>query len=240
MVDLKINLNKLILFLFVLFAVSCKKQMATQTRRCTADGVEIFNGNVKELIVIENSLNGEHFSKADTVFFDEKGDIIKESARHEINDTIRVTKSGYVNEYNSSDEKSRTIEYDTDYAFGRIENTSKLIFNYNSLGQVVSSEDNCQNKNSCLIDYFMYDHAGDCIEIKRGDEPDFVTSDSNKYYNHLLVETQSYLYFGKIREASTKQTYRYFLFDKTKNWVKMMAFLDGEKLSLTTRKITYY
>lgn len=218
----------------MLLVLSPQKNFTTTTT-ISDNRPEILNGRVKLIIENDASLTGT-FSPADTSYFDKEGDL-KESRGNGRTGKIIVK---YTSKYDHVGQKLSINAILNEYAFGHVTNSSTMIFKYNKLGHITSSEDYCQPKHICDINLYTYDQHNNAIEISQSNGLGVQFSETLKYNNHLLVEDVYYFYDREIRENQKKTTYKYLSFDKQGNWTQKVTNDGAKKTWLTTRKIIYY
>jgi hypothetical protein len=235
LIMIAMSFNKLISVCAILFICSCQKGAPLKTIVFGGDQFEVLNSRVKQVISIKKSLTGI-FSPVDTIWFDENGNVLKKRTSSRLGEV----KATCVTEYRTNGEKLRTIEKDTEYAFGRVDDISRSIFKYGSSAQINYREDYYENDTSHTNTHYKYDVSGDCVEVVMSNKLGVEFSENRKYQNHLMIQAESYFYKGKNKDNAGKDIYHYLAFDKNGNWTRRMIVYNGEKEWLETRKITYY
>jgi hypothetical protein len=240
--------HKLIFIFLVFIALSCKKKGQAYTRLYADDGMEVLNGNVKEILI------GDSSSKADfhNVYFDRQGNMIASTQRSTNisgtiagKDTVRDTsvyyeKVAYAFIY---DHDSQQIALLGNVVSGNSKHISR--FEFDKKGLLIKYDPNTIDTMGGPLNQYKYDTVANkvnrlCEYRNVALEPDRYIY---KYDNKHRLKEMDFFEGMPLRNTS----YHYIDFDSHNNWIKKKAhwrnFPPMHRDSGTyiiTRKITYY
>ncbi len=242
---------------FVFFIISiclcaCNNKRSKAVYVPIQDGMEAFNGHVKEIITEDEIRSGTERDYSSTINLSKRGDSIEVSGGS--HGRISVTKMYAV--YNTQGKMTKMIEYhDLEYLGGTpFDNDSAYQKRRDSLAKQVAGIYTC-DRNGHVIKYspesndvesyiYKYNTEGDMIECDT-----YIKSIGLKYvskfaYNsrHLIDEENKFV----NRTLMMHVSYSYLALDSRDNWTKRRVSYDypsglgGKETKTLTRKITYY
>jgi len=238
-------MRNVLLIVLVALCFSCQKPGSAQTRLYTEDGMEVLNGQVKEIFSGDSSSKLGEYHKYD---FNGKGDLESSvekgmsivSTQGSTDTTISVNKRQYLV---NIDNKGLMVAIRYGLPDDKVADYSVWL-RFDKHGHLATDGD--PHDSTAYVTYYQCDTAGYTLKSTLVFGQNKTEPIVNKYKydkQHLLIEMTDYE--GMLLD---KATYKYTEFDSHHNWIKRICHWENYNpgghfpptTTTVTRKITYY